>query len=272
MRGLALILTLAHLAAEAGAETGAVQLTTRETLRGWEPVGLVEIGDDGYCTGTLIAPDLVLTAASCVISDAGEPIEAGKIRFRAGLIEGVALAESAVLRTIVPDGYESLDPIPFEMIRLDVALLELATPIATAQISPFGLILPVTGGALSIVQYDLRQLEAPTLHQGCRLFGNHDGLVALDCDAGGLPSGAPMLEQSGYRSRVVGIVSAMSQSEGRPVAVGMELPEVVSALKAALARGEATSSVAAPAPEVKTKRITVGTGDDGDTGAKFVTP
>ncbi len=110
-------------------------MTTREALRGREPVGRVDIGELGFCTGTLIAPDLVLTAASCVIAEDGTPVDAGRVRFRAGLIEGVALADSALTRTIVDRGYRHVEPASAEMIQRDVTLLELATPVPSGVVS-----------------------------------------------------------------------------------------------------------------------------------------
>ncbi len=76
------ILVLA-LAFPAGAEdnSGLDRLDTREDLRGWEAVGRVDIEDGGFCTGTLIAPDLVLTAAHCVIEPGGIPVAAARITF-----------------------------------------------------------------------------------------------------------------------------------------------------------------------------------------------
>ena len=75
------------------------ELTTRDDLRGFEPVGRVDIDNGGFCTGALIAADLVLTAAHCVLDPDGSPVDAGRITFRAGFSRGSSLAEVPVART-----------------------------------------------------------------------------------------------------------------------------------------------------------------------------
>ena len=40
----------------------------------WAAVGRIDLGSKGFCSGTLIAPDVVLTAAHCLYDKAtGEP-------------------------------------------------------------------------------------------------------------------------------------------------------------------------------------------------------
>ena len=42
------------------------KLTSLDATRDWQAVGRLNIGRAGFCTGTLVAPDLVLTAAHCL--------------------------------------------------------------------------------------------------------------------------------------------------------------------------------------------------------------
>lgn len=267
MKGGALGLGL-WLAAVAGAAADPVRLATREALRGWEPVGRVEIGETGYCTGTLIAPDLVLTAASCVIAADGTPVDAGKIRFRAGLIEGVAVAESTITRTLVAEGYRRIDPVPAAMIARDVALLELATPVPSALIPAFALALPDRDQDLEMAYYAEGGIEAPMLQAGCVIEVTAAAIFGLDCGPAAAALGAPVFQRAAYRVRVVGIASAQNEDGGRTILLAMELPDQVARLEAALRRGDATSRAAAVPPGVK--RIKPGQGSD--SGAKFLSP
>lgn len=267
MRGLALALTLTGAA---WAEGTPEVLPTREALRGWEAVGRIDIADTGSCTGTLIAPDLVLAAASCVVMPDGTPVDAGSISFRAGLIEGVALAESPVARTIVVEGYRPVDPLPAEMIARDVALLELAQPMPSAVIPAFVVAVPDAGEALSVLWYGDGAVEAPSRLQGCAYAAGSSGVFALDCGAVRLGLGAPIFQPGAYRAQVVGIATAHGAEKGRAVVLSAELPARIEALKAALRRGEATSRAAGTAAVPGVKRIKPG--QDNDTGAKFISP
>ena len=85
---------LAVLAGSAQAEDASLtSLQTGEEARGWEAVGRLDIDGKGFCTGALIAPDLVLTAAHCMFDrDTGLAVDPSRLQFLAGLRNGRALA------------------------------------------------------------------------------------------------------------------------------------------------------------------------------------
>lgn len=281
MRAIFALLLLAG-AAVAQDRSGLDELATREKLRGFEPVGRVDIENGGFCTGSLIAADLVLTAAHCVIAPDGTPVAAGRITFRAGLAYGSALIDAPVQRTVVDPGYRRIEPAPFEMIERDVALLQLAAPVPSALISPFVVARPSNGDEVSVVSYATGREEALSWQRVCHVVGRQQRLIAFDCDVTFGSSGAPVLERSGYRARIVSMISSGATEDGRPISIGMELPPLVERLKAALRRGDVTSEAAATEvggfgsavtglPGKPAKRIVPGGGTTTG-GARFVSP
>ena len=194
MGRFAIILGIFLVVHPALAEAPLKRLTLRQDLLGWEAVGRVEMGDKGYCTGVLIAPDLVLTAA------------------------------------------------PFEVAALAPRARD-----------------------LSVVSYGRGRDDALSLDDACRVRGHARGLIAFDCDVTFGSSGAPVFQRKGNRAAIVSLVSMGGNLEGEAMAFGMELPQAVAELKAALARGEGASAGQPKAPVAAGGRRSAG-------GAKFLSP
>ena len=103
MRAALFIALLVGLAVPVGAEESRlISLETSDAGQDWQAVGRLNLGARGFCTGALIAPDLVLTAAHCLYDkDTGARIDDRDIEFLAGWRNGRAEAYRGV-RTSVP--------------------------------------------------------------------------------------------------------------------------------------------------------------------------
>jgi protease YdgD len=228
--------------APAHADAPLKRLTLRQDLLGWEAVGRIETGREGYCTGVLIAPDLVLTAAHCLFGGGNTYVPPAKMRFRAGLSDGVALAESSVARMVVDPLYDPMSGDRAAQIMHDVGLVQLATPVPLSTAAPFATAtLSDHARDLSVVSYGRGRDEALSWDDQCNVVGRRGGLIAFDCDVTFGSSGAPVFHRTGNRATIVSLVSAGVTGGGQRLAFGMELPRIVEALKAALRRGDGAS-------------------------------
>jgi len=250
------------------ADSGLRRLTTRADVFGWEAVGRVDIGSEGFCTGVLLRPDIVLTAAHCLFEETGERNDPTSIVFRSGLRDGKSVAERKVARAVVHPAYDYQGEDKALQVRYDVALLQLSSPIPAATAAPYlvqsfdGL-----GGEVAVVSYARGREEALSQQRSCRVLGRRDGLIVFSCDVTFGSSGAPVFDMSGNRARIVSIISSVGRYNGQKVSFGMELPALVSDLYTAFRTGQGVL----PVKSVTPRRLQVGSGTRGG-GAKFVRP
>lgn len=256
------------LAGAASAQTANLSaLQTGDDARGWEAVGRLDINGKGFCTGALIAPDLVLTAAHCMFdSTTGERIDPTRIEFQAGLRNGRAAAYRDVAEAVIPAGYSFDGNVSNAMTRQDIALLRLSQPIRLGTIAPFETVSELPAGAqVGIVSYAHDRAEAPSIEQSCDVLGQQDGVHVMACSVDFGSSGAPIFLIENGQARIASVVSAKAFLNDQRVALGTSLAEPLAELMTELSSGMGRFQAA---PTVRV----IGGGERAETGAKFVRP
>ena len=259
------LLALAALPAMAQ-ESPLVSLQTANDSKGWNAVGRINLGDRGFCTGTLIAPDLVLTAAHCLFDkETGARFEARDLHFLAGLRNGRAEAYRDVARAVAHPDYAYSGADDLDRTAYDIALLELDQPIRVPSIQPIAVTSPpALGDQVGVVSYAQDRAEAPSLQQICHVIDGSDKVLVLSCDVDFGSSGAPIFTMKDGVPQIVSVVSAKAEADGKKVSLGTALEAPLAVVMAEMAKENRAVSVAGSK---------IGTLSGGKaSGAKFIKP
>ncbi len=194
------------------------------TLYPWRAIGRINIA--GFrtlqsCTGTLIGPRQVVTAAHCLFdprTGADKPVHPGRIHFLAGLRVGGFEAHGLVACVRVAAGYRTKKSASHADRINDLAVIVLRKPLAIrpVDIAQTGSISP--GSALTLAGYARHRGQVLTVRHDCKVPRQTGPVLAVRCDAVKGQSGGPVLLRQDGQLKIAAIIAARGRN-GHTLAV-----------------------------------------------------
>lgn len=183
----------------------------------WRSLVKVQTNLGGRCTGVLVTPDRVVTAAHCLVNPrAPRFLPASSLHVLLGYDRGEYRVHATVVSFVAGAGY---DPAGQRERASDWAVLTLTAPVAGEPL-PVLATPPPAGAPAMLGGYSQDRAQILTADPDCRILGGGAGLLVHDCAATRGTSGGALLVRSGAGWAVAGIgVAGGNGAERRNLAV-----------------------------------------------------
>jgi len=183
----------------------------------WAAVGRLNITGQGFCTATLIAPDLVVTAAHCLMNvRTGRPVPPRDVHFLAGYRIGTFEGHRRGRQFSITPGFQG----PGRTLPLDIALVQLDAPMPdTVAPIPLDTGVRATQG-FTLLSYGMDRSQILSAQHGCTFEKRLSTVIVTTCEGVPGASGAPLLQMVDGKPVIVAVVSSILAKTRTPMAVG----------------------------------------------------
>ncbi len=195
----------------------------------WSAIGHINVSGHrtlDRCTGTRIAPGLVLTSAHCVVNIPRKKLHPAKdIHFLAGVDREKNSGHSTARCILLPDDFafdENTQAKPdmravilsHKFLSRDLALIVLNNDTKKADAIGTETELLKEGASIISAGYPADRRQVLTLHNACKVTNDVSGLLVTDCDTVVGTSGGPILVQKDGEWKVTAVMGATSEGQG----------------------------------------------------------